>query len=178
MVTAAPERCATSVMLSHQHQPSEGDTAMDDTQTAPLSRDERDFWFAWKRVHEIVRARIAEDINAATGLSDPDTAILIRLEDASSTLRQSKLAEALGWDRTRLSHHLTRMQDRGLLSRSKAGNGVDVTISPLGRDAVESFRPLHAAAVRRYLIDPLSPADFDRLYAILVRLAEDTPAQL
>lgn len=140
--------------------------------TDPLTSEERELWFAWKRAHEVVRTRIADDVTAATGLSDPDVAILIRLDESGGTLRQNRLAAWLGWDRTRLSHQLTRMESRGLLTRRKLVNGVDINLTTEGRAAVARARPVHAKAVRQHLLDPISGTTNASFLETLVRLAD------
>ncbi len=139
---------------------------------APRRSAELELWFAWKRAQELVRGWIAEDIAAATGLSDPDFGILIRVDDAGGTLRQNQLAASMGWDRSRLSHQLTRMESRGLLTRRRVGGGVEVVISDAGRSAASSARPVHAAAVHRHLVAPLTAAQLDALPELLERLTE------
>jgi len=119
-----------------------------------------------------VRARIAEDISAATGLSDPDYGILTRLEDlGGGTLRQNELAASMGWHRSRLSHQLTRMEQRGLVTRAAAGDGVAVSVTAAGRDAAAKARPVHAAAVRRHLTRHVPPQRLGEFTALLHRLA-------
>ncbi len=120
-----------------------------------LTSEERDLWYTWKRAQEAVRTRVIEDVIAATGLSGADIGILIRIDDAGGALRQNELAASLGWDRTRLSHQVTRMETRGLLARTKVRGGVEVGMSPAGQAAVETARPIHASAVRKYLVDPV-----------------------
>lgn len=142
----------------------------------PLDAAERKIWFAWKRAHEVVRTLIAEDVTAATGLSDADVAILIRLDESAGTLRQNRLGSWLGWDASRLSHHLTRMETRGLLTRRKLVNGVEVDLTADGRAAVTEARPVHAAAVRQHLLEPIGTIqERDSFLAALERLAADPP---
>ena len=132
---------------------------------------ESSLWFAWKRAHELVRAAVIEEVAAATGLSDPDVGILLRLDVAGGSLRQSEIAATLGWDRTRLSHQLTRMEDRGLVARRRTSSGVLVDISDVGKEAAASARPVHAAAVRRHLSEPLTPGQSAMLREILELLS-------
>lgn len=136
----------------------------------PRRSAELELWFAWKRANELVRAQLAEDIFTATGLSDPDFGILIRVDDAGGVLRQSRLAVSMGWDRSRLSHQLSRMEARGLLGRRRIAGGVEVVISDAGRAAATSARPVHEAAVRLHLLDPLSAAQVEQLRVIVERL--------
>ncbi|GIH61682.1 MarR family winged helix-turn-helix transcriptional regulator [Microbispora siamensis] len=128
-----------------------------------------DFWAAFKRAHEVVRARVIADTAEAAGLSEPDLAILVNLGKAGGALRQSELAASLGWDRTRVSHQLTRMSTRGLVARERAG-GVIVTLTDSGRAAITAALPGLDAAVRRHFTDKLSAQEIETLAAVFSRL--------
>jgi DNA-binding MarR family transcriptional regulator len=136
-----------------------------------LSDDEMRFWHAVKGMGQHVRRRIAEDITRETGLSDPDFAVLFKL--CRGDIKQSDLALAIEWHRSRLSHHLSRMEERGLVRREAHGaKGVTVAITEAGRKLAAKARPAHAEAVRKHLIDPLTPEEreiFKRIAAKLMR---------
>jgi DNA-binding MarR family transcriptional regulator len=136
-----------------------------------LSSGEIALWHAWKRATETVRARVAADITAQTGLSDPDFGVLTRVIDAGGRMRQNQLAQSMGFHRSRLSHHLTRMRERGLIATEPASNGVEVIATKQGRAVAERARPVHAAAVRRYLADPLDGLDVENFRLALEHLA-------
>jgi DNA-binding MarR family transcriptional regulator len=138
---------------------------------AALTAEELRLWHAWKTAAEAVRTRIAADIAAATGLSDPDFGVLTRLGDtAGGRMRQNVLAESMGYHRSRLSHHLTRMEERGLVVREPASGGVEVVVTEAGLAAVAQARPVHASAVRRYLTGPLRDMDLGQFTAVLEQL--------
>jgi DNA-binding MarR family transcriptional regulator len=121
-----------------------------------LDAGEMQLWHAWKLAADTVRARIAADITAATGLSDADFGVLTRIAGlGGGRMRQNALAESMGWHRSRLSHQLARMEQRGLLTRHRVDAGVEVRLTDAGRDRADTARPVHAAAVRRHLIDRL-----------------------
>ena len=107
---------------------------------------------------ETVLSQVGHDVTEATGLSAADYGVLSRLIDlGSGQLRQRELAFAMGWDKSRISHQLTRMQGRSLLTRSKTvEDGSQVVITPAGRKALDRARPVHALAVRRHLISRLT----------------------
>ncbi|MCJ1712558.1 MarR family winged helix-turn-helix transcriptional regulator [Curtobacterium sp. VKM Ac-2922] len=130
--------------------------------TAPLDAREQRLWHAWKAASEHVRQRVADEIKAGTGLSDPDFGILTRLvELGDGELRQNDLGASMHWHRSRLSHQLTRMEERGLLSRHGVDGGVLVRITAEGSELVGAARPIHAAAVREHLLahtDGIEPA--------------------
>lgn len=140
------------------------DASRGDTPLEPV-----DLWSAFKRAHEVVRARVIADTAEAAGLSEPDLTILTDLNKAGGALRQSELAASLGWDRTRISHQLTRMEKRGLVGRERAA-GVTVVLTDAGREAVAAVRPGLEAAVRRHFTDKLSAREIDTLSSLLRRL--------
>ncbi|WP_399890309.1 MarR family winged helix-turn-helix transcriptional regulator [Streptomyces sp. BBFR51] len=131
--------------------------------------DPVDLWSAFKRAHEIVRIRVIADAAEAAGLSEPDLTILVSLSKAGGSLRQSELAASLGWDRTRISHQLTRMSKRELVTRERAG-GVTVTLTDIGRQAITTVHPGLDAAVRRHFTDKLSAQEVATLSSVLRRL--------
>lgn len=142
---------------------------------APLTRNEIGLWSKWKRASELVRARIVEEVTAETGLSDPDFGVLTRVvEEGDGVLRQNQLAQSMGYHRSRLSHHLARMEERGLITRHQSGGGVEVAVTDRGRELVEQARPVHAAAVRRHLLGPLSADEQRALGAVLEKLLDPT----
>ena len=140
--------------------------------TVPLNEAERGLWFAWKRAHETIRARVAEDVRAATGLSDADVTILIHVADADDSLRQNSLTARLGWDRARVSHQISRMEARGLVQRRKVDNGVEVQLTTTGQGIVDVVKPIHAAAVRQHLINPFTPEQVAHLREALDRISK------
>jgi DNA-binding MarR family transcriptional regulator len=132
--------------------------------TELLDAEEMSLWHAWKLAADTVRARIAADITAAVGLSDADFGVLTRVAElGGERMRQNTLAESLGWHRSRLSHQVTRMEQRGLLTRHAVDGGVEIRLTDTGRDRAEAARPVHAAAVRRHLIDRLGPMQRQQL---------------
>jgi len=136
--------------------------------TESLDPEEQRLWHAWKAATDRVRQRVGDEIKAGTGLSDPDFGILTRLvELGDGALRQNDLAASMGWHRSRLSHQLTRMEERGLLRRSSVDGGVLVQVSDDGAELVNTARPIHAAAVRRHLVQGV-----DRENASFVDLLE------
>jgi DNA-binding MarR family transcriptional regulator len=139
---------------------------------AGLGDAERDLWEAWKRASDGIRARINADVARATGLSEADVTVLSHLQTADGGVRQAAIATAMGWHRSRLSHHLTRMQERGLLGRTSVPGGVELRATTMGRAALLKARPVHADAVRRHLVDAVPARDRERLLTLLRLLAD------
>jgi DNA-binding MarR family transcriptional regulator len=136
----------------------------------PLTDAEAELWTAWTAAAETL-TQVSADVAAATGLSEPDVTVLMCLHRApGARLRQSEIAARTGWHRSRLSHHLRRMAERGLVNRTEVPGGVEVGLTTMGRAATVRARPVQADAVRRHLLDPLASRDRDRLLSILRRL--------
>jgi DNA-binding MarR family transcriptional regulator len=133
-----------------------------------LSPRERRIWYAFRAMGEEVLARVGRDIAQATGISGPEFAVLSRLALAGKDpMRQQDLADALGWDKSRLSHQLTRMQQRALLERRPSrGQAVHVALTRMGREKLRAALPAHAESVRRHLLSRLTQEQMDLIIRI------------
>jgi len=100
--------------------------------------------------------------------------VLVQLsEHADARLRVVGLAEALQWERSRLSHHVTRMAGRGLVEREECaddGRGAFVVLTDAGRAAIERAAPGHVRTVRRLVFDALSEQEVDALAGITAKV--------
>jgi DNA-binding MarR family transcriptional regulator len=135
--------------------------AMDVVESAPwLSAVEQRAWRAFLAVQSQLTAQLGRELQEQSGLSNADFAVLVALsEHTDQRMRILELARAVQWEKSRLSHQLTRMEQRGLLERSNCSEdrrGAFVVLTPQGREAVESAAPKHVDAVRRYLFDEIS----------------------
>jgi DNA-binding MarR family transcriptional regulator len=86
----------------------------------------------------------------------------------------------LQWEKSRLSHQVRGMEERGLIVREPNpadARSVVVCLLPAGRRAIEDAAPQHVHNVRRHLIDLFTPAELDTLAAlnerVLRHLAEE-----
>lgn len=135
-----------------------------------LDDDEQRAWRAFLDMQARLNAQLNREMQAATGLSIADFSVLVSLsEHAGGRMRVLELARDLRWEKSRLSHQLSRMHQRGLIDRSNCDEdrrGAVVVLSVAGRDAVEAAAPLHVASVRRYLFDHLSADQVETLHAI------------
>ena len=136
--------------------------------TKPLSPQELRVWHAFKLMGEDVMERVGRDIAQATGLSGPDFGVLSRLAGhGNGEMRQQTLAESMGWDKSRLSHHLTRMQTKQLVVRHEADKRVVlVAITKQGRSKLDAARPVHAESVRRNLLSRLSAQQIETIVRV------------
>ena len=139
----------------------------------PLNAEELATWHALKHLSERAFRLVGQAIETATGLSAADYGILSRLDDSGhGFLQQHELMKSLGWHKARLSHQLTRMEARLLLLREARTpkKGVTVKILPGGREAILAGRPVHAAAIRRHILNHLRPDEARLIVEIVKRL--------
>jgi DNA-binding MarR family transcriptional regulator len=143
-----------------------------------LSEAETRLWHAWKLAGEAVMNAVEHDIADGSGLSGPDFGVLSRLADlGNGELRQQDLAKSMRWDKSRLSHQLTRMEGRSLTTRRPAdAKGVIVGMTAKGRKALAAARPVHARSIRRHLLAKLSAHQRQQLLAVCELLRRPEPA--
>ncbi len=135
-----------------------------------------DLWLLWKRTHEHVRTAVIADVTASSAVSEAELTVLVQLREAGGTLRQNALVTSTGWDRTRLSHLLSRMETRQYLSRQKLRNGVEVVLEPFGQATVEESHPLLTTAVRSHLLSKLNQSEQGMLQHLLHKLLTEGPS--
>ncbi len=118
----------------------------------------------------LLSAQLARDLAHDSDLSEPDYTVLSNLSEAEDhRWRLNELAARMLWSKSRLSHHIARMQERGLVTREECatdGRGAFVVLTRQGMRAIGRAAPSHVASVRRNLIDLLTPEEIDALAAI------------
>ena len=135
-------------------------------ETRWLNEREQRAWRAVQFMHMRLTARLNRELAATSDLSGQDYAVLVALTDRpDGRMRLFELAHDLGWERSRVSHQITRMARRDLVTKDKDcpsdRRGAFVVVSPLGRKAIEAAAPGHVEAVRRLFIDRLTPHQLD-----------------
>lgn len=126
------------------------------------TRDELAVWRAFEETTEALRAVVAARLQTEAGLSPGDYAVLVALMEADDyRMRSSELAARIGWERSRLSHHLGRMERRGLIRREECvtdNRGAVAVLEGAGAEAFHAATVPHLRAVRELFVDALSPA--------------------
>jgi len=138
-----------------------------ETTTAWLSDTEQQTWRRWLALSAQLPALLHRELQHDSELSLPDFDVLVRLtDDDRGRERIAQLAEALQWERSRLSHHVTRMARRGLVEKEEClddGRGSLVVLTDAGRAAIERAAPAHVRTVRRAFFDALSAQEVELL---------------
>lgn len=143
-----------------------------------LNEQEMTVWRSWLRVQTELPSALGRALQADSSLSLQDYETLVRLSEAEEgRLRISVLAEQMHWERSRLSHHLRRMEGRGLVIKTECaedGRGAFVSITGEGRKALDAAAPGHARVVRQLFLDGVSPEDLEVVDRFLAGVLERT----
>ncbi|MFD8818491.1 MarR family winged helix-turn-helix transcriptional regulator, partial [Streptomyces sp. NPDC059627] len=79
---------------------------------------------------------------------------------AGRGLGSGDVAARVGWERSRLSHQIGRMERRGLIRREECATdsrGAEVVLTPEGAEAFRNASLPHLRAVRELFVAPLTP---------------------
>lgn len=132
-----------------------------------LDKTEMRAWLGYRRMFLLLNAAVNRDLAQDSGLSEPDYDVLSNLADAPDRRgRLSELAARMLWSQSRLSHHISRMEQRGLVRREgheTDGRGSVVVLTRQGLRAIQRAAPLHVESVRRHIVDLLTPAQLEAL---------------
>jgi len=142
-----------------------------------LDEAERRLWKAYRDVYHELSSTLEAELLRDAGLSGAEYAVLVPLAHTSDgVLRARELGVDLGWDRSRLSHLVKRMETRGLVAReecSEDGRGSMVRLTGAGRAAVEGVAPEHSEAIRRHFFNLLSKDELETLETVIHRLLDN-----
>jgi DNA-binding MarR family transcriptional regulator len=145
-----------------------------------LDGDQQRAWLAYIRVQLRLAYEMNRQLLADSGMSLPDYDVLTALSVAEGGRMQiTVLAAQIGWERSRVSHHVRRMTGRGLVTcgLSAADRRVtEVTLTGRGWQALEEAASGHVDLVRRLffgglpedLLGPLSEA-LEGVYANIIK---------
>lgn len=142
-----------------------------------LTKTELAAWASYQRMRVQLAGHINRELARKTGLSEADYEILMALTEApDDTVRALALRCGLEWEKSRLSHQLRRMEERGLVRREECvedNRGAVVRVTEAGRRIAAEARQHYGQAVRRYVTDVLTPEQL----AALGDIAETVLAQ-
>ncbi|MFI5718740.1 MarR family winged helix-turn-helix transcriptional regulator [Nocardia sp. NPDC051750] len=146
------------------------------TETRWLDEREDRAWRGYLTMHAQLQARLHRQLQNDSGLSLADFEVLVQLTDRPEPrMRVGELGQAVQWEKSRLSHHLGRMQKRGLVLREDCpddARGAFVVLTEQGRAAIERAAPRHVETVRTLVFDVLTDDQVDALADIAERVLE------
>lgn len=135
-----------------------------------LNRDEQAAWTGFRHMRRALEAQLNRELERDSGLSEPDYDVLSNLsESPGRRMRARDLGALLRWSSSRLTHHIGRMERRGLVRREECaddGRGAIIALTDAGLASIEGAAPAHVASVRRHFIDVLTDDQVAALRAI------------
>jgi DNA-binding MarR family transcriptional regulator len=135
------------------------------TETRWLDERQHHAWRSYLRMQARLTARMHHELHADAGLSLADFDVLVALSEAPLLrMRPFELGTALDWEKSRVSHHTRRMEQRGLIDREECeddGRGAYLVLAPLGSRALTGAAPRHVEIVRQLVFDGLTQAQVD-----------------
>jgi DNA-binding MarR family transcriptional regulator len=141
-----------------------------------LTAEQEATWFAYMRVALRLNYEINRELQADSELSHQDFHVLNALADSpGQRLQLSDLAIRIGWERSRVSHQVLRMEARGLVERHPSGTdarATDAVLTEGGAAALRQAIPGHATLVKEMFFDGLDPTLLAPLHAALDQIHE------
>jgi DNA-binding MarR family transcriptional regulator len=146
-----------------------------------LSDQEMYAWIGYRRMRLLLDLALQRDLASQSGLSEADYDVLSSLSEApGQRMRLTDLARHMRWSTSRLSHQITRMQQRRLVEREECaedGRGSMLVLTTGGMAAIAAAAPGHVASVRKHFIDVLSQEEVDVLGALAHRVVDRLQAR-
>lgn len=131
-------------------------------------------WLPTIRFVQLLPQVLDRALKAETGLNHAHYAILITLAGSGDgAVTMTELAHIAGLSRSRLSHALDSLEERGWVARSSCSSDkrtLSATLTPAGRELLRSAAPVHVAQIRELVLDPLSDSEREQLGSILTKL--------
>lgn len=125
-----------------------------------LDVEEQKAWRAWLYSSQLLHDRLDRELTHQTGISHAYYEILVALSETSGQMmRMSELADRCLSSRSRLSHAVSRLEERGWVRRQvcpEDGRGQLAVLTEEGFAALESAAPVHVESVRANLFDQLT----------------------
>jgi DNA-binding MarR family transcriptional regulator len=132
-----------------------------------LNEAEDRAWRGYRSMRALLDLQLSRDLANESGFSDADYDVLSNISETEGhRVRLSDLAARMLWSKSRLSHQITRMQQRRLVVREEHpsdGRGTVIVLTDTGWNAIRAAAPSHVASVRRHFIDQLTAQQIEAL---------------
>ena len=151
-----------------------------------LSEDEQRAWRRLAAVTMLLPAALESQLQRDADLTHFGYWVMAMLSEAPDRrIRMSELAAMSNGSQSRLSHLVSRLEERGWVRRERVdgdGRGWEAVLTDAGFAKVVRTAPGHVEEVRRLVFDVLTPeqvAQLEEIHsAILARLSPRDPARV
>jgi DNA-binding MarR family transcriptional regulator len=128
---------------------------------------------AWRAFHKIgtsLLPHLGRQITNHSGISGAEYVVLVALSELKvSSVNLNRLAQGLGWEISRMSHQISRMEETGLVKKSKNTDDsrcFDVSITAKGGKIAEAAIPLQSKEINHCFSEVLTQAQMKALIEI------------
>jgi DNA-binding MarR family transcriptional regulator len=141
-----------------------------------LSADEQCAWRAYLEASQRLFEQLDRELDREVGMPLAYYQILAMLSEVPGhTLRMSDLAAQTWSSRSRLSHAVDRLEEKGWVERLSCPSdkrGAYAVLTDAGQRVLEAAAPSHVSSVRRLVFDQLTPEDLDALGRLSRKIAD------
>ena len=127
-------------------------------------------WRAFHRIGTSLLPHLGRQVTNHSGITGAEYVVLLSLSELSTpSVNLNRLAIELGWEISRMSHQISRMEEAGLLRKTKNPEDsrcFDVSITKKGRTIVESAIPLQSKEINHCFSEVLTQAQMKSLIEI------------
>jgi DNA-binding MarR family transcriptional regulator len=135
-----------------------------------LDDDEGRAWRAFLLGTQLLMDQLDRELLQEVGIPHAYYAIMVALsEQPRRALRMSEIADLLRFSKSRLTHAIGRLEERGWVERVACPTdrrGQFAVLTDAGLEALRAAAPTHIAGVREHLFDRLTPEQVEQLRAI------------
>jgi DNA-binding MarR family transcriptional regulator len=128
---------------------------------------------AWRAFHKIgtsLLPHLSRQITSHSGISSAEYIVLVALSEIPvPNMNLNRLARGLGWEISRMSHQISRMEDGGLVKKTSSttdSRSFDVSITAKGRKIAESAISLQSKEINHCFSDVLTQDQMKALIEI------------
>ena len=133
---------------------------------------------AWRAFHKIgtrLLPHLGRQITNHSGITSSEYVVLMALSELpKASVNLNRLAIGLGWETSRMSHQITRMQESGLVKKIQSESDArcfDVSITPAGRRIAEKSVPLQSLEINHCFSEVLTNKQKEALIEISEAIA-------
>lgn len=141
------------------------------------SAEEWAVWRAFLAAHAQLSLEIDRRLRRAHGLSQGEYGTLAALLEAPERrLKVKEIADLLGWERSRVSHLVTRMENCGFVTRmdsSTDARATDIVLTPLGAKTLLGAVRSHAADLRSTFFSQMTPEEGEVIRTVFGRILKN-----
>ncbi len=144
--------------------------------TEAVTTTEWDTWRSFRSMQRQLDLALERQLQRDADISAADYGVLLSLLNApGKQLRARELGEELAWEKSRISHQVSRMEKRGLVERRECetdARGTWIGITPDGSRAVLGATREHATNLRKYFFDILSDDELVAIRSVAERVLD------